>query len=183
MIKIKLTIGLEKIIFSKKDLEIQEMINGYEKKLLQEIESIRKSPVIQDEQEGKSIYEITPSDFKTFGFTLKCKKEKHTKQYAIYKLLPNDILISIKGTVGKIAIIGELQEQMIASPNIQIIRIENKSIIEPKVLYMFLKSNIGQSLLQRLSTGTVMPQVTTKDIQLLTMVEVIMYLQKKIQYL
>ena len=161
------SLSIGRYIFSKEDLEIKRVLNEYNREPLQNIASIKKSPVIRDEKDGKAIYEITPSDFKTFGFTLECGKIKHTKQYGIDTLMPNDILISMKGTVGKIAIIGELKEPMIASPNIQIIRIKNKSIIEPKVLYMFLKSNLGQSLLKRLSTGTTMPQITTKDIRAL----------------
>lgn len=161
------SLSIGRYIFSKEDLEIKRVLHNYNREPLQNIASIKKSPVIRDEKDGKAIYEITPSDFKTFGFTLECGKTKHTKQYGIDTLIPNDILISMKGTVGKIAIVGELKEPMIASPNIQIIRIKNRSIIEPKVLYMFLKSNLGQSLLKRLSTGTTMPQITTKDIRAL----------------
>jgi type I restriction enzyme M protein len=161
------SLSISRYIYSKKDLKIQNMLNNYKKISLQKITSINKSPVIKNEEDGEAIYEITPSDFKTFGFTLECGKIKYTKQSAIHTLTPNDILISMKGTVGKIAIIGKLQKQMIASPNIQIIRIEKKSIIEPIVLYMFLKSNIGQSLLKQLSTGTTMPQITTKEIKAL----------------
>jgi len=159
------SLSVSRYIFSKEDLKIKKVLNEYDRKALQDISSIKKSPVIKDEKEGEPIYEITPSDFKTFGFTLECGKIKHTKQYGLDTLIHNDILISMKGTVGKIAIIGELKEVMIASPNIQIIRIKNKTIIEPKVLYMFLKSNIGQSLLKHLSTGTVMPQITTKELK------------------
>ena len=162
------SLSVARYIFSKEDLKIRKILNEYNREALQNIASIKKSPVIKNEKEGEAIYEITPSDFKTFGFTLECGKIKYTKQYGIIDtLMPNDILISMKGTVGKIAIIGELKAPMIASPNIQIIRIENKNIIEPKVLYMFLKSNMGQSLLKQLSTGTTMPQITTKDIKAL----------------
>jgi len=159
------SLSISRYIFFKEDLEIRKILNQYNRKSLSNIASIKKSPVIKDEKEGEPIYEITPSDFKTFGLTLECGKIKYTKQYSLDTLISNDILISMKGTVGKIAIIGKIQSQMIASPNIQIIRIENQSIIEPKVLYMFLKSTIGQSLLKQLSTGTVMPQITTKEIK------------------
>jgi len=159
------SLSIGRYVFSKEDLEIKKILNNYNRVALQNIALVKKSPVIKDEKKGVTIYEITPSDFKRFGFTLECGKTKQTKHHNVDTLMYNDILISMKGTVGKIAIIGKLQKPMIASPNIQIIRIDNQSIIEPKVLYMFLKSNIGQSLLKQLSTGTVMPQITTKDIK------------------
>jgi len=161
------SLSVSRYIFSKQDLEIQNMLNSYENKSLQELASIMKSPVLKNEKDGKPIYEITPSDFKSFGFILECGKIKYTKQSNINTLFPNDILISMKGTVGKIAIVGKIQAKMIASPNIQIIRIEKKDIIEPKVLYMFLKSSIGQSVLKKLTTGTTMPQISTKEIKAL----------------
>ena len=161
--------SVDRYIFSKEDVAIKKILDNYETQQLQDIATIKKSQLIQDEKDGISIYEISPSDFKSFGFTFECGKVKNIQQqhnkYETYKLIFNDILISTKGTVGKIAIVGDIKKPMIASQAIQVIRIKNRNIIEPKVLYMFLKSNIGQALLKQLSTGTTMPQITTKEIK------------------
>ena len=161
--------SVNRYIFSKKDLKIKKILDEYPSKKLQDIATIRKSQLIEDEKEGITAYEISPSDFKAFGFTLESGKVKKInqqyKKYETYKLLPNDILISTKGTVGKVALIGEIVEPMIASQAIHIIRLDSNYTVEPKFLYMFLKSNIGQTLIKRLSTGTIMPQITTKEIR------------------
>ena len=64
-----------------------------------------------------------------------------------------DILLSSKGTVGKVALIGEIKELLIASQAIQVIRLNNVSDGKKEdaiVLYMFLKSDIGQAMLKQL---------------------------------
>ena len=161
--------SIDRYVISKEILETIKTLAKYETKQLQDIASIKKSQLIKDEGKGTLIYEISPSDFKPFGFTFECGRVKKIQQqynkYETYKLLPNDILIGTKGTVGKIAIIGDIKKPMVASQAIQVIRVKNKFIVNPKVLYMFLKSNIGQALLKQLSTGTIMPQITTKEIK------------------
>ena len=161
--------SVNRYIFSEEDLKIKKILDIYPLEKLQNIAIVRKSQLIEDEKKGIVTYEVSPSDFKKFGLTLECGREKRIKEklekYETYKLLPNDILISTKGTVGKVALIGEILKPMIASQAIQVIRLDREYIIEPKFLYMFLKSNIGQTLLKRLSTGTTMPQITTKEIK------------------
>ena len=163
------TFSINRYILPRIDGKIEEQLYKYELRKLEDVSSIRKSQLIKDEKEGVSIYEISPSDFKSFGVTLESGKVKKIKQeyrrYETYKLLPNDILLSTKGTVGKVALIGDIKEPMIASQAIQVIRLEQENIIYAKFLYMFLKSYIGQTLLKKLTTGSTMPQIRTKDIK------------------
>lgn len=178
------SLSINRYISSKEDIHITQILDDYNMKTIQEIATVRKSQLIEDEVEGTPTYEISPSDFNTFGFTLECGRVKRIKQqyskYQTYKLLPNDILVSTKGTVGKVALIGDIKDPMIASQAIQVIRLNELSLIEPKYLYMFLKSNIGQNLLKKLSTGTTMPQITTKEIKALKVPIATMAEQKKI---
>jgi len=178
------SLSINRYISSKEDIHITQILDDYNMKTIQEIATVRKSQLIEDEVEGTPTYEISPSDFNTFGFTLECGRVKRIKQqyskYQTYKLLPNDILVSTKGTVGKVALIGDIKDPMIASQAIQVIRLNELSLIEPKYLYMFLKSNIGQNLLKKLSTGTTMPQITTKEIKALKVPIATMEEQKKI---
>jgi len=77
--------------------------------------------------------------------------------------MQNDILLSTKGTIGNVAIVGEISKPVLASQAIEIIRLKDKNkAIE---LYMFLKSNIGQALLMQLVSGTAMPQISTKELR------------------
>ena len=75
-------------------------------------------------------------------------------------------LVSTKGTIGKVAIIGDITKPMIASQAIQVIRIKDKNKEEKAVsLYMFLKSDLGQTILSSLVAGVAMPQISTVEIK------------------
>jgi len=142
----------------------------FEKVKLEEIADVRRSQLFKDEGEGEEVYEISPSDFSKSGFTLDCGKIKQIgsqyKRLQTYKLEPYDVLLSTKGTIGKVAIIGETNDVMIASQAIQVIRLHDKDKKEKAVaLYMFLKSEISQTILSLFVSGSAMPQVATSIIK------------------
>jgi type I restriction enzyme M protein len=147
--------------------ELQTILSSYQTVKLQDIAQIRRSQLLKDEGDGKEIYELSPSDFAKAGFTIKGGKLKkigsQSNKYETYKLKPYDVLLSTKGTIGKVAIIGEIYEPLVASQASQVIRVgdKNKAI----KLYMFLKSDIGQAMLKQLVAGTAMPQISTNEIK------------------
>ena len=165
------SLAIDRYILSSEAKEIEKKLSSYQKIALQDIADIRRSQLFKDEEDGKEVYELSPSDFALAGFTMECGKLKHlgeqSKKYETYKLQPYDILLSSKGTVGKVALIGEIKEPLIASQAIQVIRLKNEGDIKTDaiVLYMFLKSDIGQAMLKQLVAGVAMPQISTKEIK------------------
>jgi len=161
------SLGVDRYVISPEAKKLQQILSSYKTIPLQDIAEVRRSQLFKDEEEGKEVYELSPSDFAKAGFTMeggKLKKigEQYTR-YLTYKLQEYDVLVSTKGTIGKIAIIGEISEPLVASQASQVIRLEDKNkAIE---LYMFLKSNIGQALLKQLTVGSSMPQISTNDIK------------------
>lgn len=89
----------------------------------------------------------------------------HKNRLDTYKLEPYDVLLSTKGTIGKVAIIGKIDKPMIASQAIQVIRLKEDKEEKAIILYMFLKSNIGQTILSSITSGTVMPQISTVEVK------------------
>lgn len=150
---------------------IQNKLEGFELIALEKIADVRRSQLLKDEEKGINVYEISPSDFISSNFTLECGKikkiDKNIKKLELYKLEPYDVLLSTKGTIGGVAIIGEIKEPMVASQAIQVIRIKDTNNKKNKAitLYMFLKSDLGQSILSSLVFGTVMPQISTDEIK------------------
>ena len=73
------------------------------------------------------------------------------------------MLISIKGTIGKVAIIGDLSDDATFFPTqaSAIIRLKNKK--QAIIVYMFLKSDLGQFMLSRITSGTTMPLIHFAD--------------------
>ena len=90
-------------------------------------------------------------------------------------LKPGDILLSIKGTIGKTALV---TEQVIADSNFVpivpgqsfvIIRLRKGSVIrDPQVLLGYLRSPVAQSLLQATAGGTTIANVAMGELKQLS---------------
>ena len=161
------SLAIDRYVISQEAKELQKLLSSYTTVELQEIAEIRRSQLFKDEGEGKEVYELSPSDFSKAGFTREGSKLKKIgsqfKKYETYKLQPYDVLVSTKGTIGKVAIIDEISEPLIASQASQVIRVKDKNrAIE---LYMFFKSEIGQAMLSQLVAGVAMPHIATSEIK------------------
>jgi len=164
------TLAIDRYVISKEAKELQKTLEQFELVNLEDIADIKRSQLFKDEGEGKEVYEISPSDFSKAGYTLECGKIKQIgsqyKRLHTYKLEPYDVLLSTKGTIGKVAIIGEISDAMIASQAIQVIRIQDEAKKEKAIaLYMFFKSKVGQTILSSLVAGVAMPQIATAEIK------------------
>ena len=162
--------AIDRYVISHDAKELQKTLKQFELVNLENIADIKRSQLFKDEGEGKEVYEISPSDFSKAGYTLECGKTKKIgsqyKRLQTYKLEPYDVLLSTKGTIGKVAIIGEISDAMIASQAIQVIRIKDEAKKEKAIaLYMFFKSKLGQTLLSSLVAGVAMPQIATAEIK------------------
>jgi type I restriction enzyme M protein len=167
------SLAIDRYVIPQEAKELQKSLEKYELIQLEDIADIRRSQLFKDEEEGKEVYEISPSDFSKAGFTLECGKTKQIgsqyKRLQTYKLEPYDVLLSTKGTIGKVCIMGEINEAIIASQAIQVIRVQDDDKKEKAIsLYMFLKSDLGQTILASLVAGTAMPQISTAEIKKLS---------------
>lgn len=162
--------AVDRYVISLESQELHTMLEQFELVPFESIAEIRRSQLFKDEGDGKEVYEISPSDLSKAGFTLECGKTKQIgSQYnrlQTYKLEPYDVLLSTKGTIGKVGIMGEISEAMIASQAIQVIRIKGEGKKEKAIsLYMYLKSDLGQTVLASLVAGVAMPQIATSEIK------------------
>lgn len=162
--------AIDRYIISNKIEEIQQKLNSFELVNLEAVADIRRSQLFKDECEGKEVYEVSPSDFSKAGFLFECGKIKQIgsqyKRLKTYRLEPYDVLLSTKGTIGKVAIVGDASETMIASQAVQVIRLKGNNKKQKAIgLYMFFKSILGQALLSTLVSGVAMPQIATIEIK------------------
>lgn len=167
------SLAIDRYIQDPAQKNIQNKLNNFMLINLEEIADIRRSQLLQNEDEGIIVHEISPSDFNTSGFIFESGKIKRIKnqekKLQTYKLEPYDVLLSAKGTIGSVCIVGEIKGSMIASQAIQVIRIKNSDKKSKAItLYMFLKSDLGQAILSSLVSGTKMPQISTDEIKQLT---------------
>lgn len=161
--------AIDKYVITEKTKEVQKDLEKFELVKLEDLADVRKSQLFKDEEKGTEIYELSPSDFSKAGFTLECGKvkkiESQKNRLDTYKLEPYDVLLSTKGTIGKVAIMGKIDKTIIASQAIQVIRLKEDKEEKAIILYMFLKSNIGQTILSSITSGTVMPQISTVEVK------------------
>ena len=165
------SLAINRYLMASDVAEIHERIDeryGNNIDVLQDVAMIKKSQLFKDEDGGEEVYEISPSEFVSSGYVTTATKKryigaKQKKKLETYKLQPNDILLSTKGTIGKVAIVGETDLPMIASQAIHIIRpIDSYEAI---TIYMYLKSKAMQTLLRHLVSGSSMPLIATKDLE------------------
>lgn len=81
-------------------------------------------------------------------------------------LQPLDILISVKGTIGKIGIVPqEIDSPWLANQSCLIIRVLDKEMMLPESLYMYLRSPFAQDVFKAYTSGSVIPNLTSKSIK------------------
>jgi type I restriction enzyme M protein len=163
--------AVDRYVISKEAASLQEQLKGYELVELQSLAEIRRSQLLKDEEEGTEVLEFSPSDMPQAGFTQKSNKvkfiDKQWNKFETYRLRPYDILLSTKGTIGKVGILGDSDQLMLASQAMQVIRLKEGEDLKSRavILYMFLKSDLGQGMLKQLVAGTAMPQIPTAEIK------------------
>ncbi len=163
------SLSIDRYVLSKEAAQLNETLESFSMVELQEIAEIRRSQMFKDEEQGLEVIEFSPSDVVDAGYTYESKKSKkigsQENKLKTYELQTYDVILSTKGTIGKVGIVGELKKPAIASQAMQVIRLNDNSPLKPIVLYMYLKSEIGQALLKQLVAGTAMPQIATREIK------------------
>lgn len=108
--------------------------------------------------------EVTMGDFPEYGYvqnpTRLISLEKYNKTETNYLLERGDILIAVKASTGKVAIVANVADAQEERPwiaNQSCLILRSKGKIDPKVLFMYLSSDMGQYLLKSLSSGATIP--------------------------
>ena len=81
-----------------------------------------------------------------------------------------DILFSIKGTIGKIGLVNKDIPNAIPGPSLCILRIRDSSRINADSLCQFLRSTLGQRIINLATQGATIPFLPIKELKSLTIV-------------
>ena len=137
--------------------------------------------VIQEYQPHKKYFfraEAFNDDISLNEISLYSIEEETYKKYKNIQATTNDILVSMTGTIGKVAIITQNISGII---NQNIVKLSaNSKIINYKVLALYIKS-IGRQLLQREQTGNVQPYVNIPNFSNMVVPVVDIVIQTKIE--
>ena len=155
---------------------IQHLLSENEtRKLSDLVEYLRPSkPLSKNAIKGIRAFEVSLSDFPNYGYLPTPKKNillspkviisKEKKSF----LCPGDIIIVVKGSAGKLAIIPDNvpppgpdawvvnQSSLIMRPHYS---------INPRVLFMYLCSDVGQTLLKGIISGATVPLIQLQQLK------------------
>ena len=146
--------------------------------LSQLVDFIRPIPKLLGESD-RNAYETSIADFPDFGYlpqpqrTTKLTAEKFSEKEMNTFLRPNDIIIATKGSVGKIAIVpNDIPKAgaggWIVNQSCLILRTKNQTAA--KALYMYLRSQLGQTLIKGIVSGATIPMIQLQALKQLQIV-------------
>lgn len=128
-------------------------------------------PVPLEKDGTVDVYEFGPADFPNYGYATnpgRSVKISETRSVSSKKqfLKGLDIAIAIKGSVGKVAIMPqEVPNDWVVGQSCLALRILNKNVLDPRVLFTFLKSEAGQLLLKQIVSGAAVPLIQLRELE------------------
>lgn len=154
------TLQMKTYIKDEKEDLVNKIFNQKERVSLENlVEIIRPvAAVITDDPKDLVGYEVQSVDIPEFGYIRKASKkvniDKNSKRVDELLLRENDIVFSVKGLVGKVGIVGpkvneDNQRWLVGSSSVAL-RLKSERIT-PHGLALFLKSEAGQHLINKLT--------------------------------
>lgn len=140
------------------------------------VEFIRPVSISEDEGGEFALMEAMPSDITADGFigvpkrTIRVNSGKYNKARN-QRLIPGDVLIAVKGTVGSVAMIPEdapeAGEEAVwtAGQSMMILRAARRGGISALALYEYLSDETVQEYIRSLAGGTAIQSIAMKDLK------------------
>ena len=119
---------------------------------------------------GSELSEIMISDIDLVGEVNTAeKKTVVSEQFLAKSNLPcvkkGDLVISIKGTLGKVGIIATDLPNTIPGPSLCILRTHQESLVKKEYIFQYLRSKLGQRMINRSSQGGYVPFISIYDLK------------------
>ena len=169
---------VERYITSQQQQQLDLLFEENKTASLEKLAEILRSQSFKadlDEQ-GEECFEVSVADIGEDGYILPPKKSIFISEKALGRvgsqiLLPNDILLAVKGAVGRVGLVPEVHEGIwVPNQSFVVIRLKENSPIKAVVLFRYLSSRAGQALLQSRAGGTSIKSIQARDIQSLKVV-------------
>jgi len=154
---------------------VENLLAKYPYRELAELVTVVRPLPTSGEESAVPAMEVGPGDFPEFGYAHLPGREIRVAEVALSKgrkqlLCPFDIAIAVKGSVGKVAIFppeldpGETVG-WVAGQSCLVLRVNEKCMIDPRVLFSFLKSEVGQAQLKQIVSGASVPLIQLRELE------------------
>lgn len=160
-------------VMSETDQLLQTKLNMPKLFLHDVVTFVRSMKSVNESEKSIDAYEIGAADLPEYGCVsyhgrdVKISIDMVKKNKAQF-LIKNDIVLIIKGSVGKVGIIGDApaagEGGWIASQSMIVLRVHDTDI-DAKWLYVFLRSDIGKALMNKLASGATISLLNLSDLQ------------------
>lgn len=152
---------VSRYLHSDDDVVLQRYLNSRTTVKLGDLAEIRR-PVAslgRQEEDGIEVREVAPGDIDDSGQLRQGSKRIRLPEAALAKgrqqlLEPGDVLLSIKGGLGKVAVVQDLEHPTVPGQAFCVVRLRPNAPLTPAALVQYLRSAVGQTLLDKVGQGT-----------------------------
>ncbi len=151
---------------------------------LEELVEFLRAPPITGEAESENgdemstvVREVGATDLPKFGYVTTPGRRVLVGPNAVdaQALRRGDIVLVVKGSVGKVGIVSAHVDAddanlWIASQSAIVLRVRDPSRIDPRALFMQLRSPLGQQLLKGIVSGATIPLIQLKELRKLPVI-------------
>ena len=120
-----------------------------------------------------SVREVGTADIPPVGYVT-AGRELYVEPVAMNKgfdqfLRPGDIVLTIRGSTGKVGIVPDDPPKpgtggWVAGSSATVLRTKSGAPVDPKALFLILRSSLGQDLLKTITSGSTIPMITLRDL-------------------
>ena len=156
------------------DLEIEAFLEARKTLQLGDIAEVKRplASLGKKSEEGIILREVTLSDISDSGLITEGSREIQIPEEVITKgrdqlINEGDVLLSIKGSIGKAAVVEKMEVQTVPGQAFCSVKLRPNAPLSAHALVQYLRSEIGQALFKKLSQGTAVafiPMGTVKSI-------------------
>lgn len=141
---------------------------------LDELATLVKPVANVPAEQGMAVYEVGASDLPDYGYIHTASKqiliEPRLDKMKDQFLRHGDIVLIIKGSLGKVGIIGPGappagENGWIAGQSAVVIRLEKASAVNPVALFILLRSELGKGLVRKLASGSAITFVQLRELK------------------
>jgi hypothetical protein len=168
---------VSRYLHSEGDLMLQRYLDSRTTVQLGDLAEIKR-PVAslgRQEDDGIEVREVAPGDIDDSGQLRQGSKRIRLPEAVLAKgrqqlLEQGDVLLSIKGGLGKVAVVQDLEHPTVPGQAFCVVRLRPNAPLTPAALVQYLRSAVGQTLLDKAGQGTAVAFVPMGEVKSLPVV-------------